>query len=322
MLRKISLSGLALMAALVPCSGLAIEAKPSGVVQAVMGLRVGATFDGKAWIGGHFQNFPEVSMSPSHHVGDKLTVYDGPGWESDKVAYRLYLDGRNAIDLFGKKQPDLILDKIGRGVGDYHKEAPWGMDILKVDKSVGAGGLGILQDGKVRQVGAAQDGIVARVTADGPAVAGIKVEDLGLTSAGTAYDLTAQYTIAPGHRETWVTARASKDVPIVAGIEKPSDVDVLYSPKAKHTGWAYIATYGKQSIIGDALGIVVFYRPRDVVATGDDGDTVFIRFKTPHAIHYGLAAAWSQEGGGITNEADFVTYINGVLANCEQRGHC
>lgn len=316
--RLLPLSCLALLAALAPP---AVAADKGGSVQAVMGLRVDAKYDGKAWIGGHFRNFPEVTMSPSHHVGDKLTVYDGPGWESDRVAYRLYLDGRNAIDLFGKRQPDPILDKIGRGVGDYHKLSDWGMDILRVDKSVGAGGLGILDNGKVRQVGAAADGIVAKVTGDGPVTAGVRVEDLGLKSGDTAYDLRAQYTIARGHRETWVTAGASKDVPIVAGIEKQPDIDVLRSPGSGHSGWAYIATYGAQSIIGDNLGIAVFYRRQDVSASGDDGDTVFIRFRNPRAIHYGLTAAWSQEGGGLKTEAEFVAYLNTVLARC-QRGHC
>jgi len=56
-----------------------------------------------------------LTTPPGYKQGDKLVAYEGPGWESDRVAYRLYLDGRNAIDIFGKRSPDLVLSKVGRG---------------------------------------------------------------------------------------------------------------------------------------------------------------------------------------------------------------
>jgi len=59
-----------------------------------------------------------ILMPEGFKRGDKIVAYEGPGWESDKVAYRIYLDGRNALDIFGKKTPDLVLSKVGRG-DDY-----------------------------------------------------------------------------------------------------------------------------------------------------------------------------------------------------------
>ena len=38
----------------------------------------------------------------------------GPGWESDKVGYRFYLDWRNAADIFGKKVDTLVLQDVGQ----------------------------------------------------------------------------------------------------------------------------------------------------------------------------------------------------------------
>ena len=42
-------------------------------------------------------------MPKTHTIGDGLYRYEGTGWESDKIAYRLYFDERNVIDIFGKK---------------------------------------------------------------------------------------------------------------------------------------------------------------------------------------------------------------------------
>lgn len=299
---------LATAAAMVPVSA-DTPGKP-GPAQAVIALRVAATFNGKAWIGGHFENFDHVSLPPSHVAGDKLTVYDGPAWESERVGFRIYLDQRNAIDLFGKKQPAPVLQWIGRGVGDYHKEADWGMDILHVTDSLGAGGIGVIEQGHVRQVGTAQGGVAARVIANGPGVAGVQVDNRGLTADAKAFDLSAQYRIAAGSRCTQVSAHAPVRTPIVAGIEKGPGVAVLRSPARGINGWGYVATYGDQSFINDGLGIAILYRVADVAEVGDDGRTVYIRFKHPGRIRYEIAAAWAKEGDGLRDRTQFEAAID------------
>src|SRR5690606_41170855 len=78
----------------------------------------------------------EIATLSLHDALPILIRYDGPGIESDKVAYRIYLDERNGFDIFGKKTPDLVLQDVGLdGFESYHHPAPWGMDILKVGAS-------------------------------------------------------------------------------------------------------------------------------------------------------------------------------------------
>ena len=93
------------------------------------------------------QSVDYVATPPNYKPGDNLITYEGPGWESQMVGYRLYLDGRNAIDVFGKKTTDMILKQVGRG-DDYHQIQPWGMDILKVGASLGSGGFGVHENGE------------------------------------------------------------------------------------------------------------------------------------------------------------------------------
>ena len=68
---------------------------------------------------------------------------EGPAWENDVVAFRNYFDARNGMDIFGKRTKEMILQKVGINGQNYHELDDWGMDILKVGTSLGAGGIAI-----------------------------------------------------------------------------------------------------------------------------------------------------------------------------------
>ena len=89
-------------------------------------------------------------IMPSGHKPNDFTIQalpyykaEGPVWENDKVGFRIYFDQRNARDIFGKTKPQVVLDTVGNA-GDkfyHHLDSAWGMDILKVGTSLGAGAL-------------------------------------------------------------------------------------------------------------------------------------------------------------------------------------
>ncbi|HHH49946.1 MAG TPA: DUF4861 domain-containing protein [Saprospiraceae bacterium] len=68
---------------------------------------------------------------------------EGPAWENDVVAFRNYFDARNGIDIYGKRTKEMILHKVGINGQNYHQLDDWGMDILKVGTSLGAGAIAI-----------------------------------------------------------------------------------------------------------------------------------------------------------------------------------
>lgn len=83
--------------------------------------------------------------------------FDGPGWENDRIGMRLYIDGRNSRDIFGKKVPDMVLDSVGLENGkpkyNYQVMHDWGYDNLAVSGSFGPGGLGLERDGGLIRLG-------------------------------------------------------------------------------------------------------------------------------------------------------------------------
>ena len=78
--------------------------------------------------------------------------------ENDKVGFRLYLDGRNAKDIYGKRTSELVLkdiglDESGTPVDNYHVLRDWGRDILQVGNSLGAGGLALFENDSLHRLG-------------------------------------------------------------------------------------------------------------------------------------------------------------------------
>ncbi|RYE16171.1 MAG: DUF4861 domain-containing protein, partial [Sphingobacteriales bacterium] len=99
---------------------------------------------------------------------------EGPAWENDKVGFRIYMDVRNTKDIWGKTTNAMILDTVGVIPGsNYHHLDAWGMDILAVGKSLGAGSLALIvpfngKDTLLRLGGTAMGPVIYEKVADGP----------------------------------------------------------------------------------------------------------------------------------------------------------
>ena len=245
---------------------------------------------------------------PGYQRDAKILTYEGPGWESDKVGYRLYLDGRNVLDIFGKKTPGIVLPKVGRGE-DYHAMADWGMDILKVGNSLGAGGWGVFKAGKAVQVGNA-DSYSARVVEDTKDTATLEVT---LKNAGECKaDMTTTYKINAGERLTHINVAGDCARPVAAGIVIHPGTEKLASGGKK--GWQYIARYGAQSLVPDNLGIALFYNASFAAGVSDDLDDSYVIFRRTGNAGYITGAAWAQEDGGITDKAGFQAWLTETQA--------
>ncbi len=77
--------------------------------QAELSHKTGGQFVNREYAGGSFQNVEYLRVPPEHKDHSWFIRYEGPGWESDKVGYRFYLDQRNATDVFGKLTTDMVL---------------------------------------------------------------------------------------------------------------------------------------------------------------------------------------------------------------------
>lgn len=277
-------------------------------------VREGATLGtDRIYTGGTFTPVTAFDPPDNHWRSDTLIAFEGPGWETDKVGYRLYLDARNVTDIYGKKLPGPVLPRIGHGIDDYHEMADWGRDIFQVDDSLGIGGIGVLRGRKATQLGPSH---IHAELINAPGWAGVTVANRGFAGAGGPADLVTRYAIAAGSRITFVTATVSGAAPeMVAGLRHHDGVEAIRSAPAGR--WRYIATWGLQSLAGDHLGIALFYRDDQVAGDGDDGLSWYVRFRGNAPIGYAFAAAWEQEPEAPKTLAAFRAWLDATDAALE-----
>ncbi|MCC5805201.1 MAG: glycoside hydrolase family 88 protein [Opitutales bacterium] len=279
--------------------------------QAELSIKVGGEWDGSKYRGGEFRNVREVDP-PAHYTDHGEWVrYEGPGWESDRIGYRFYLDWRNGFDIFGKRTTAMVLQDVGQdGYQSYHTMADWGMDILRVGPAVGIGGYGMFADGRLERVSEVENR-KALVAANGALYSAIDVFYEGWTVGNRRQDLDVRLGIHAGSHVTHVDMRGDPRRDLATGIVKLDGGElILGDQEVVEKEYTYIATYGEQSIIGDTLGMAVFYRPRDLRRLeSDEHNHVVVLNPRGGTVHYAFTSVWEQEPGIDLTRDSFVEYL-------------
>lgn len=266
----------------------------------------------KEYKGGFFKNVQSLKVPKEHTDHTWYLRYEGPGWESNKIGYRLYLDWRNAIDIFGKTTDSMVLSKVGQdGFDSYHEPQSWGQDILKVGKGLGIGSIGRLVNDKVLHFKEV-DSTSASVE-NTSSKSSIVINYNGWKTGDDKIDLKSILSIKPDTRITNHTVTSSKEIKgIVTGIVN-HNVD-YFQKDSENKKWGYIATYGKQTLVPDNLGMAIFYEVATTTEVKKGEFDYLIEFKpTTKPISYYFLGAWEQEIDGIKTQEDFIKYLDTKL---------
>ena len=300
--------------------------------QAEISIKEGGQWNGKVYE--NFTNFKNVQkFTPPPQYTDHSTFirYEGPGIESDKVAYRVYLDWRNGFDIFGKKTNDMVLQNIGqKNYGDYHQDAPWGQDILEVGKTLGAGGYGFWNGKSVDLVSDVKTWD-ATIVENGALYSDFNIKYNEWKINGHSFDVSSDLSMNAGsrlvHTRLKITghnqafskidprAQLTKDLPNISiGVVKhPNTKLLLGNDEISGSAWTYAASWGKQSLSGpdSYLGMAVIFRKGDrQKQTEDAGSYVSIMETGGGDLDYYFVAVWDQEKNAIKTEAEFKAYLD------------
>ncbi|MDA3823513.1 MAG: DUF4861 domain-containing protein [Bacteroidales bacterium] len=114
-------------------------------------------------------NFATREKHALNYLTQEIWQMEGMAWENDKVGFRNYFDRRNGMDIFGKVTTKMVLDQVGyKDNLSYHKFNPeWGVDVLKVGNSLGAGSIAYQFNDSLYRVGDNGTG-TAKVLIEGP----------------------------------------------------------------------------------------------------------------------------------------------------------
>ena len=278
--------------------------------QAELSHKVNGEWKEREYIGGEFKNVDYLRVTPEHKDHSWFIRYEGPGWESDKVGYRFYLDQRNAVDVFGKKVPEVVLQKAGLdGFDSYHELQDWGMDVLKVAKSLGIGSIGYLDTAAVRVE--VTDSVTSRITENGVVYSSILTNYYGWNTSKTKTNLASRLNIHAGSRVTHNLIDVTGDLDnLCTGLIKDSKAK-LSAKEGDANSYGYMATYGKQSLNNDNLGIAVLFKRSDFTEFTRDANSHIVKLKPSNGkLDYYFVAAWEGEPNGIKTEEEFIAYLD------------
>ncbi|HFA51308.1 MAG TPA: DUF4861 domain-containing protein [Bacteroidetes bacterium] len=193
-------------------------------------------------------------LSPADTIISFYYQMEGPAWENDKVAFRNYFDQRNGIDIFGKQVPQMVLHKVGIEGQDYHKLSDWGMDILKVGTSLGAGAIAMKKDGQVHRI-TGVNSTYKFVSGGDRSIFDLDFD--GFAVGENKYNIKHRISIAAGknyyHSEVSVDGLRGGES-LVSGIVNLHS-DTLYT--VKESGYTILYTHAPQAENGAVLGMAL-----------------------------------------------------------------
>lgn len=206
---------------------------------------------------------------------------EGPAWENDKVGFRIYMDVRNTKDIWGKTTREMMMDTVGVNPKViYHHLAAWGMDILAVGKSLGAGSLALRvpiagkADTLVRLGGVNMGKIKYKMIADGPirAVFQLEYPEWNVLGNGKLTSITEEISIGYGQYfyESKVSIKnAPQGAHLITGIV---NLKSSKSMKDNDEQVMMLSTFDKQSENADNLGMAILVNKSSFITFGQTPD--------------------------------------------------
>jgi hypothetical protein len=272
-----------------------------------------ARTDGESW-----NELTEAERDPDHLGQIMPPVYqsEGPMWENENVGFRLYFDERNGIDIFGKRTNEMVLDRVGIDE-NYHELQDWGMDVLKVGNSLGAGSIGLMIGDSVYRLGDAARERFA-ILEEGPDRSRFRLDYDGWEVAGRSLDLDWEIGIEAGtyaYTSTVTITGLRGDEDLLTGIVNLHS-DRVYTEERGDRFVMY--THGPQAELDHVLGMAVSADAEAVLGTGEFmpedepiGSTYYVRLKLADGqpTSYRFTAGWAPGNEAFTERMGFAAVI-------------
>lgn len=257
-----------------------------------------------------------------HNYADHTSAafqMEGPAWENDHVGFRNYMDQRNGMDIFGKTTSAMVLDKVGQeGEPSYHEPGEWGMDVLKVGTSLGAGAIGYMYKDSIFRVGDNGSGSY-EVVFQGSQRSRFNLSYVNWKVEDQILEVIHQIDIVAGRRYYQAQASYSgtrEDLNLVVGIVNMlSDELHVLELDAQYTG---LYTMDHQAEDGSLLTMALVVPTSYLIRTDktrDEGDGVIQTYyalldaSPGDAISYRFYSLWEKEDQRWSSREEIESYL-------------
>jgi hypothetical protein len=282
----------------------------------------------------HYRNLNSASrlegVSYQNYEGVTSAAFqmEGVAWENDRVGFRNYMDQRNGMDIFGKTVPEMVLDSVGmEGGPSYHEPGEWGMDVLKVGTSLGAGGIGFMYGDSIYRVGDNGSGTF-EVVFTGTQRSRFKLEYTGWSAGDQTVHVIHQIEIEGGrHYYQGRVSYDGTDAPfsLVAGlVNMESDTLQLLRLNDQYTA---LFTLDNQAEDGSVLGMALMVPSAHLASTGETRDTgegitetyyAVLEASPGEQVPYRFYAFWEREDPKWASPEEITGYLKSEAARWSQ----
>jgi hypothetical protein len=275
------------------------------------------------------QGYPELETAErlegityyNHTRTGEVYQMEGPAWENDKVGFRNYLDQRNGIDIFGKLTGKMVLDSVGiGGAPSYHEPGEWGMDVLKVGTSLGAGAIGYLYNDSIYRVGDNGSGSY-ELLFEGSQRSRFNLDYTSWRAGETELDVVHQIEIAGGRHyyQATVTYSGTEEVlHLVPGIVNMKSNELhVFEADPFHTA---LVTHDLQAEDTTLLAMALMVPTGSMIRYGtsrDSGEGIIQTYYAVleagpgRAVPYRFYALWEKEDPGWSSLEEVTGFLKG-----------
>ncbi|MEN8247668.1 MAG: DUF4861 family protein [Bacteroidota bacterium] len=246
---------------------------------------------------------------------------EGPAWENENVGFRNYYDARNGMDIFGKQVSDIVLKNAGVKGQNYHAIDDWGMDILKVGNSLGAGAIALSKDDTIyRWDGTGDAGY--ELLYDGPLRSSFELFFKDWKVDDVTIDLKHQITIHAGTNYYHSMVKLSdyeSQIQLVTGIVNLHS-DTLYLSNSD--GFVTMYTHDRQAENQSYLGMGILAADSVFSASGEapqEGGPVTttylgtLKFRFDNTADFYYYAGWQNQDSRFENREFFNSSIEKAI---------
>lgn len=257
--------------------------------------------------------FPRINQIEFRGDEPALAMYDaiyghGAMWENEWMGFRVYMDHRQSVDLYGKKFPRMELDSTNFYSTPELMDKGFGEDILFVGGSIGAGSFrGYDGDSLVFVAPVALRG--QRVLSEGPDTAVVEIYADAWRYAGQEIRFRQRFTAVRGHREVQVDVFLEKEkgdvdvdkLQFCTGVQKlETGNEGFMEKRGVVASWGSNVPDKLNPHLVETLGIAVRVDGKNLIKVKeDDLNYLCIVWPLNGHIRYWLAAAsdMQQDGG-------------------------
>lgn len=230
--------------------------------------------------------------------------------ENPWIAYRIYMDNRQSLDLYVKQTPQLELDKTGFYTTPEQLEQGFGRDVLWAGKSIGAGSFNGWQNGSpvtIDTVATRSQTVISNHQ--------LLVADKDWIFNGHPIQMKQKYTVFPDKRDMEVEIKLEGYKPsdlFCVGIQKLETANQGFiTPKGVAASWGTNIPEKKLPELVETVGLGLIVDKANVVKVVEDELNYIVLVKPDKhgCIRYTTTACGSREKEGFPSPTVWFEYV-------------